>query len=611
MFKKEITKTKKIIITALLIAAFVILDRYLSINIQIIAINLSVIAIMLAGIILGPKYSVIVAVVGDLIGSLLLPFGPYFVGFTINVAISGLIFGIFLYKNPNKKNKFFVAKAIISNILVFLIVNVCLNALCLNILYKKAFIYYLGVRITAQLMVLPINIILILILNKTLMPIIEAHLYTEKKLTIEEYLNTFPKFRKKPNLNAMKYLTEKFDSPEKNLKCIHIAGTNGKGSVAEMLAKVLIEAGYKTGKFISPHLVIFNERIYINNDKIKTSEAEKILTDISKEVQNYNNIHKEKVTWFEVITLLALIYFKENKCDVVVIETGLGGKLDSTNVINSIISVLTNISYDHTNILGKTIEEITAHKVGIIKENSQTVAIKDEKTMEIIEKTCKEKNTNLHLVYEDNIKNYKFNENEQTFDYKNYKGIVINLKGKAQTINASEVLECVDILREKGFKISDENIRKALNSVVHKGRMEEISKKPLIIFEGGHNEDAIRNFKLNVRQYYSNYKEKIYIVSLLKTKDYKKILKVLLDNEEGTFIFTSGNNKKKYISKRALAKEAKKYIDKRHIISKELKEAIILAKKTNKEGITFILGSFYVYKDVIELLKKEKEAEND
>ena len=250
MEKFTITKTKKIILSALLLASFIILDRLVTINTQFLAINLSLLPIMIAAIILGPKYSIIIAALGDLIGALLWPFGAYFVGFTITSGITGLIFGLMLYKNPNKTNKLFWLKAILSNVLVYALVNILLNSLCLHIMYGKAFIYYVGLRVSAQTIMLPIYIVLIIALEKALSPIIKKYLYEEESIDIEEYLSRFDKFTKDPTLEAMKYLMEKFGNPHKKLKCIHIAGTNGKGSVAEMTNNCLIEAGYKVGKFI-------------------------------------------------------------------------------------------------------------------------------------------------------------------------------------------------------------------------------------------------------------------------------------------------------------------------------------------------------------------------
>jgi len=598
MTKYTITKTKKIIISALLLASFIILDRLVTINAQFLAINLSLLPIMLAGMILGPKYSTIIAILGDLIGSILWPFGAYFVGFTITSGITGFIFGTLLYKKTNKTNKLFWIKAIVSNILVYLIVNILLNSLCLHIMYEKAFIYYLGLRVSTQTILLPIYIALIIALEKALSPIIKKYLYDEENIDVEEYLSRFDKFTKDPNLDVMNYLMDKFDNPHKKLKCIHIAGTNGKGSVAEMTNNCLIEAGYKVGKFISPHLVKFNDGITINNKEITDAEVKEILEPLSKEIEEYNKTHKVGVKWFEAITSLVFIYFEKQNCDFVVLETGLGGDVDCTNIADGMVSIITNIGLDHVDILGNTIQEIAGHKAGIIKANKDTVIVNQPEIIDVIKEKCREVNNNLHIVEPENITDYKNSENKEEFSYKNYKNIYTNLKGKVQIYNASQVLECMEVLKQKGYKISEEAIRKGLSTVVHRARMELISEEPLIIFDGGHNENAIKNLKSNIEAYYNENKH-VYIISILKTKDYKTIIKELSDDKNAIFFLTNGNNKKTYVSKRALYSVAERYIDNDKLFMEDFETAIDIAKKVYSERTIFIVGSFYVYKDVV------------
>lgn len=213
------------------------------------------------------------------------------------------------------------------------------------------------------------------------------------------------------------------------------------------------------GKFISPHLIKYNERISINNVNISDEEISKLLEKVSAKVDVYNNTHDAKVKEFEVITTIALIYFAENNCDFVVLETGLGGRDDCTNIVDGEISVITDIGLDHMDILGSTIEEITKVKAGIIKENKDTVMYGQEGITEIIEAVCEEKNNKLHLVDKGDIINYSYDNDFQKIDYKGYKDVLINLKGKCQVYNASLCLECMDILREKGYKITDEEVK--------------------------------------------------------------------------------------------------------------------------------------------------------
>lgn len=423
-------------------------------------------------------------------------------------------------------------------------------------------------------------------------------------MDIEEYLEKFDKYTKDPTLDAMYYIMEKFQNPHKKLKCIHIAGTNGKGSVSEMLNNCLINAGYKVGKFISPHLITFNDGICINNKQISDKEVEEILVPLSKVVEEYNKTHTIPVKWFEVITSLVFIYFNKMNCDFAIIETGLGGIIDCTNIIEPIISVLTKIGYDHTNILGNTIEEIATHKAGIIKKNSHTVFVSQPDINKILQNKCEEENNILHLIQPEEIENYTYSEELQKFDYKNYKNIEINLKGKVQTNNAVECLEVMNILKETGYNISEEAIKQGLKTVIHKARMEVLRENPKIIFDGGHNEDAIRNLKQNINQYYSDNK-RVYIISILETKDHFTILKELSDDKDAIFYFTSGINERPYIDGEELKREAVKYISEKNIVVKNIREAIRDSIEKYNNRTIFIVGSFYVYKEVLKIMKEE------
>ena len=224
--------------------------------------------------------------------------------------------------------------------------------------------------------------------------------------------------------------------------------------------------------------------------------------------------------------------------------------------------------------------------------------------MKVIEDTCKSKNNNLHIIEKEEVRNYSYNYDFQKFDYKEYKNIEINLKGKCQIYNAAEVLEVIDILKEKGYKIEDSAIYNGLKSVVHKARLETLCEKPLIIFDGGHNENAIKNLEENINQYYANNK-KVYIISILKTKDYKTIVKNICRDNNSIFFFTSGNSKTRYVSKHELYKEARKYLNDVNMYEEEFEDAIDIATKVYDDRTILIVGSFYVYKDAVKILKKD------
>lgn len=422
-----------------------------------------------------------------------------------------------------------------------------------------------------------------------------------------EYLSGFFKGTKGPTLDAIEYFMEQLDHPEKKLKIVHVAGTNGKGSVIEMLSNVLEQAGYIVGEFMSPHIVRFNERIRINHEDILDEELEELAKIMEPIVSKYNETHEVHVTLFELETAMALLYFVKKKCDIVILETGLGGLVDCTNIVEPILSIITSIGYDHMDILGSTLEEIAIQKAGIIKENSETIFIKQEqKVNKIIEKTCKEKNNVLHLIEPQNWTNISYRNEYQIFDYKDQKQIGINLKGSKQIGNACIVLEALKILEKKGYNISKGAIQTGLKTVVHKARFEVIHKNPTIIFDGAHNEAAIQNLKEMIKKYYKQ-DNKVYIISILKTKDYKTVIKELMEDKKSIFIFTDGTKEqdevKCYVKKEKLYEEALKYRAD-NLYTDSLENALKKCKKDYQNATIFVIGSFYIYKEVIENLKK-------
>lgn len=423
-------------------------------------------------------------------------------------------------------------------------------------------------------------------------------------MDIEKYLSNFFRGTKNPSLKAMNFLMNEFEHPEDKLKAIHIAGTNGKGSVTEMITNVLIKEGYTVGKYISPHLIQYNERISINNNDISNIEIEELINKINPSIEKYNSENDVPVTLFELETTMAFLYFKEKKCDFVVLETGLGGLYDCTNIINHpLVSVITSIGYDHMHILGNTLPEIAYQKAGIIKENSNTVIFHQESDIDnVFVDECKNKNNILHIIKKSDISNYSFDNNFQYFDYKNLKNVIINLKGKAQVQNACLCIEVFKILNELGYHIDLENIKIGLKTVIHRGRMEQINDKPIIIYDGAHNEPAIKNLQDMIKMYYTKMK-RAYIISILKRKDYNKMLKLIAEDKGAIFILTSGNNTETYASSDELYECMKQFADMDKIYKKSLDDAIETAMNGDLNTVNFIIGSFYTYGTVIDILK--------
>ncbi len=424
-------------------------------------------------------------------------------------------------------------------------------------------------------------------------------------MNVEEYLSNFFKGTKDPSLKAMKYFMDIYDNFEKKMKFIHIAGTNGKGSCTEIISNILVKQGYKVGKFLSPHLIRYNERISINSEEISDEEMSEIIEELKPKIEEYNKHEKINVTLFELETTMALLYFYRNKVDFAILETGLGGLYDCTNIIsNPIVSVITSIGHDHMNILGNTLPEIAYQKAGIIKENSNTVVFEQSPDVDnVFIKECKDKNNNLHIVREIDISNYKYDNDFQYFDYKELHNLTLNLKGRMQVHNASLCLEVMEILNQHGYIVEAESIREGLKTVIHKGRMEKLNNHPVIIYDGAHNEPAIINLQNMVKMYYSDF-ERVYIISILKRKDYRTMLKLLSEDKEASFILTSGNDEEHYILKEELFEYMKEFVEIDRIHKKDLKTAIKDVLNKNNDAINFIIGSFYTYGTVVNEIKK-------
>jgi len=335
----------------------------------------------------------------------------------------------------------------------------------------------------------------------------------------------------KANLQITITFDNYFKHPHKNFKTIHIAGTNGKGSVSNLIASILFEAGYKVGLYTSPHLKDFRERIKINGNLIPESEVANFITN------NLTIIENLKPTFFEVTTALAFCYFKEQKVDIAVIETGLGGRLDCTNIINPLLSVITNISFDHADLLGNTLEKIAFEKAGIIKKDTPIIVGETQDNLKnIFVKKAKEQNSKIYFadkiynVKKSYITNNKF-QNFSVFynDNKVYKGLQTTLLGKYQKKNTQTVLTCIKILLQKGIEIDSENIFNGFKNVTNNthfiGRWQILSEKPFTICDIGHNEAGIKE---NMSQLLKLKHNNLHIVfGMVADKDSKKILKHL------------------------------------------------------------------------------------
>lgn len=341
----------------------------------------------------------------------------------------------------------------------------------------------------------------------------------------------------KKDLHNTIALCEKIQNPHQKIKTIHIAGTNGKGSVSHMLAAILQQAGYKTGLYTSPHLYDFRERIKINGEMI----SENAVINFTKAINPW--IEEISPSFFEVTVAMAFDYFYKSEVDIAVIETGLGGRLDSTNVINPVLSIITNIGWDHMNLLGNSLEAISYEKAGIIKENTPVViGKKQEESWPVFTLIAKQKNATIQLASTNcPVKEYKWKENllEVAIEKENsLHSYQLDLTGVYQVENISTVCCAVDQLRKNGFSISEESLIKGLRNVStitgFQGRWEKIASNPSVILDVAHNVDGIRQVLRQLEMI--DYNHLHIVIGMVKDKEIEKVLSLL--PKTATYYFT-------------------------------------------------------------------------
>lgn len=339
-----------------------------------------------------------------------------------------------------------------------------------------------------------------------------------------DYIEEKNKLGSVPGLDNVKELLQRLGNPQNKCKCLHIAGTNGKGSIFSFVEEILLEEGYKVGRYVSPTIFTYLERFQINKEIIPEDEFANLLSIIKKHVDEMVEEGLNSPTAFEIETALAFLYFSEKQVDYALIECGLGGLKDATNVIDTpIISVMASISMDHMEFLGSTQKKIAKHKVGIIKKSSMCVSYPQDRTVTktIIEKCCKE-NTNLVFVSKNDLEEISSSCDESVFRYKD-RTYTIKLIGEHQLLNAATAIE---VINNSGIKVKEKSIVKGLKNTVWKGRMTKVSEKPLIYVDGAHNEQAWKILKNTVNKYFTN-RNIIYIIGVLRDKEYTKMIDTL------------------------------------------------------------------------------------
>ena len=341
-----------------------------------------------------------------------------------------------------------------------------------------------------------------------------------------EYLAGLEKFGTVFGLENIEWILSLVGNPHRCIKTVHIAGTNGKGSAASMLSRMLQEQGYKVGKYTSPHLASFTERISVNEVEISEDEVTSIANELRTRAGNAEE--KRFFTYFDFTTALAFEFFYKQRTDICVIETGLGGRLDSTNVILPLVSIITNVDYDHMDYLGNDISGIAREKAGIIKKGVPVITGADGAALEVIEEAAHSAGSAAFVLGRDF--NYT-KEGDQRMTYEGMKtrmeNIFVNLRGDHQLGNGALALAAVECLEQAGFPVSEGAMRNGLGRVQWPGRLEVLSERPTIVIDGAHNVHGARSLKHYLLGHYTD-KKKILVFGVMKDKAYEDILKEIL-----------------------------------------------------------------------------------
>ena len=401
-----------------------------------------------------------------------------------------------------------------------------------------------------------------------------------------------------PGLGRTQELLEKMGNPEKKLKFVHIAGTNGKGSTAAMTASILSKAGYRTGLYTSPYIYRFHERIQVDGVEISDED----LTEITEYVKPLADSMAQSPTEFELVCCIAFEYFYRKKCEIVVLEVGMGGAWDATNVIEvPEVAVITNIGLDHTEYLGDTVEKIAETKSGIFKPHGHGVVYRSTPSVEAVyERVCAERDVSLRKADFDGLVLKAHTLEGQVFDCGSRKNLVLPLLGDHQLHNASVVLSIADTLIGEGWKISEQNIYDGIRDVRWPGRFDIVCRKPLFIIDGGHNPQCIEALVKNIQDYLAG-KKVIALTGVLADKDYADMYKPVMPLVDRFVCITPPNPRKLEAEQLAwYLRQAGAQAQASESILDGVKQAMELA---GKDGVVLCFGSLYSIGGIRDALK--------
>lgn len=577
----------KLTTTALMIAMSIILCRLLGFpQSGIYRIELGFLPIAVVAMLYGPVLSGIAYGIADLIGAAIFTgINPFI---TLCKILFGVVMGLFFYRREKI--------SLWRNILCFLIIGAAIDIVCMS----PIFVYMFGnpwkealvTRGIATLVNTPARIITFWLVFRYLGEFLRR--YAGKHKTEPAFSSYANGFQAVPRLGLERMLcmTEIAGHPEARLHCIHIAGTNGKGSVCAFLESMLISAGYRVGKYISPNLVRVNERITINGEEITDKALSSLLERMEAASVKTERRIKERPSQFEIWTMAAFCYFAEKECDYVILETGLGGEFDATNVIDgNVMAVLTHIDLDHMQYLGDTVEKIAETKSKIIKKNCESgVAVSSHQypgVLDVLKKRAEECGIRLVVPGEAEVKGFR--DIYEIFSYDGLEDMVCGLGGPHQIENACTAVECARVLG-----LNDEQIRFGIEHAKNPARFEKLSDHPAVIYDGAHNPDGTAALIRAMDRYFPGTSRTV-VFACMRDKDYLDSLRMLERADVTKFIFTTVSGNERAMTAQALTAAASDA----GITGESaptLREALEIAKSYGNP--VFICGSLYLYADL-------------
>ncbi len=418
----------------------------------------------------------------------------------------------------------------------------------------------------------------------------------------EKYYHSLLTFGIMPGLDRIKILLERLGNPEKSLRCIHVAGTNGKGTVCSFLSSVLKESGYKTGLYTSPYIVDFRERIRVDGEMISESDLETVTEKVRCEIDKLKS-EDVIITEFEAVTAAAFLYYKTVGCDFVVLETGLGGRFDATNVIERpLVSVIVSISLDHVNILGNTISEIAYEKCGIIKNGCPVVtnSVQPAEALKMIKEQSEMRNSDLYVadvsaisVLDESIKGSNI--------FYGGRSVFVPFPGNHQRENCITALTVIDLLKEQGIAISEKAVREGIAKTRNPARCEVVSENPLVILDGCHNEDSAKALCCVMDKHLSG-KKITALMGMMADKDIDKVLYLMLPFFEKVYTITPSNPRA--INSVELAEKIKRLGTNAQSLEEAGKSVPDIINSLDNEDTLIVCGSLYLCSDVYNEIKK-------